>query len=336
MAAAVANAVVAGAVGVNAVQAGAAGVTPAETAGVTAVVAGAVGVAQVRAETAGIAVLNPDTQFAEGPVWYRGKLYYVEYDRNTVTSWDGKKNEIFVADPGCGPSAVVPTASGEFLTTCYDNGSIGRIAANGTLLPRYTQDKDGHKFIAPNDFAPDSHGGIYFTDSGHKLQSDDSKVFYISPQGTISLAVDKLRSTNGLAVSRDGKTLYVIETEKSRLLQFSVGPDASLSDQRLFIDMNELTGHVTKIFPDGMKIDSHGEIYIGQSPRDAHAPLAGEIFVVNADGKLLRTLALPSPQVPNLAFSPDEKTLYVAAVDQVDAPPHAGKLYSIASGATGR
>jgi sugar lactone lactonase YvrE len=40
-------------------------------------------------------------------------------------------------------------------------------------------------------------------------------------------------------------------------------------------------------------------------------------------------LTLPSPQVPNLAFSPDEKTLYVTAVDQVDKVPHAGKLYSI-------
>jgi sugar lactone lactonase YvrE len=121
----------------------------------------------------------------------------------------------------------------------------------------------------------------------------------------------------------------VIETEKSRVLQFSIGPDASLSEQRLFVDMNELTGHVTKIFPDGMKIDSKGQIYIGQSPRDAHAPLAGKIFVVNTDAKLLRTLTLPSPQVPNLAFSPDEKTLYVTAVDQVDKVPHAGKLYSI-------
>jgi sugar lactone lactonase YvrE len=280
-------------------------------------------------EAADVTVLNSATQFAEGPVWYHGKLYYVEYDRNTVTTWDGRKNEIFVSDPGCGPSAVVPNTAGEFLTTCYDNGSIGRISAGGTLLPRYTQDKDGHKFIAPNDFAPDGRGGIYFTDSGHKLQADDSKVFYISAQGTITLAADNLRSTNGLAVSRDDKILYVIETEKSRVLQFSIGPDASLSEQRLFVDMNELTGHVTKMFPDGMKIDSKGQIYIGQSPRDAHAPLAGKIFVVNADAKLLRTLTLPSPQVPNLAFSPDEKTLYVTAVDQVDKVPHAGKLYSI-------
>jgi gluconolactonase len=58
-------------------------------------------------------------------------------------------------------------------------------------------------------------------------------------------------------------------------------------------------------------------------------PLAGVIFVVNAEGKMLRQLTLPSLQVPNFAFSPDEKTLYVTAVDQIDQSPFHGKVYSI-------
>src|SRR5258708_37093753 len=65
------------------------------------------------------------------------------------------------------------------------------------------------------------------------------------------------------------------------------------------------------------------------NPRDVQAHLAGKNFVVNADGQLLRRLTLPSPGVPNLAFSPDEKTVYVTALDQVDKPPYHGKLYTI-------
>ncbi len=38
-----------------------------------------------------------------------------------------------------------------------------------------------------------------------------------------------------------------------------------------------------------------------------------------------RTLTLPSPKVPNLAFSPDEKTIYVTALDQIDRSPYRGK-----------
>jgi gluconolactonase len=282
-----------------------------------------------KGDAAGLRVLNADAHFAEGPVWYHGKLYYVEYDRNTITAWDGKENAVFASDPGCGPSAVVVTATGEFLTTCYDNGSIGRFTVDGKPLPRYMHDKDGLKFIAPNDFAPDGHGGIYFSDSGHEAAAIDAKVFYLSADGTITLEADNLRSANGLAVSKDGKTLYVIETEESRLLQFTIGSHASLSDRRVFVNLNDLTKHVEVIYPDGMKIDSKGEIYIGQSPRDVRAPLNGDIFVIDSDAKMIRTLKLPSTQVPNLTFSPDEKTVYVTAVDQIDKAPHSGKVYAI-------
>jgi sugar lactone lactonase YvrE len=280
------------------------------------------------AET-GIQVLNSDAHYPEGPIWYRGKLYYVEYDRNAVMTWDGKKNEVFAADKGCGQSAVVPTARGEFLTTCYDNGTIGRMAADGKILPPYTHDKDGNKFTGPNDFAPDGRGGIYFTASGTPPAARDGKVFYIAADGTISLKAGDLHNANGLAVSKDGKILYVVETSEYRLQKFAIGPDASLSDRKLFVDLDDLTHHVVHIYPDGVKIDSHGQIYIGQSARETNVPLAGVIFVVNSDAKLLRQLTLPSLQVPNFAFSPDEKTLYVTAVDQIDKSPYLGKLNSI-------
>jgi gluconolactonase len=276
-----------------------------------------------------VTVLNGDAYFPEGPVWYRGKLYYVEYGRNTVTTWDGKVNSVFESDPGCGQSAVVPTAGGEFLTTCYDNGTIGRMAADGKVLPPYSHDKDGNTFRGPNDLAPDGRGGVYFTTSGHSGPVIDARVFYISAQGTIVLAADNLHNANGIAVSRDGKILYVIETEENRLLQFSIAPDGSLSERKIFVNMDDLTGHVGHIWPDGMKISSKGEIFIGQSPRDVRAPLSGKIFVLDATAKLKRTLTLPSTNVPNFAFSPDQKTLYVTAVDQFDKPPYHGKVYSI-------
>jgi sugar lactone lactonase YvrE len=281
------------------------------------------------AQADGVEVLNTDGHFPEGPIWYHGKLYYVEYDRNSVTTWDGAKNTIFWSQKGCGPSAVVATMRDEFLTTCYDNGTIGRISAEGATLPAYTQDKDGHPFVGPNDFAPDSHAGIYFTTSGHPGSAIDGKVFYLAADGTIEQEADSVESANGVAVSKDGKILYVIETEGHRVLQFNIGPGASLSDRRLFVNLDDLTHNLGHIYPDGVKIDSKGEIYIGQNPRDTHAPLAGIIFVVNADGKLLRELKLPSPGVPNLAFSPDEKTVYVTALDELDKSPYHGKVYSI-------
>lgn len=276
-----------------------------------------------------VRILNSDAHFPEGPVWYRGRLYYVEYDRNTVTTWDGRRNAVFATQKGCGPSAVIPTVRGDFITTCYDNGTIGRISADGKVLSAYTHDKDGNRFVGPNDFAPDGHGGIYFTTSGTPGPAIDGKVFYIAADGAITQKAVDLHGANGLAVSKEGGLLYVVETEDNRLLQFRIGAEASLSERQVFVNLDELTEHVGHIWPDGVKIDSKGQLYIGQSPRDPQAPLAGKIFVVSAEGKLLRTVSLPSPGVPNLAFSTDEKTLFVTAVDQLAAKPYHGKVYAV-------
>jgi len=279
-----------------------------------------------------VKVLNDDAHFAEGPIWYQGKLYYVEYDRNSVTTWDGTRNAIFWSKPGCGPSAVIPTPRGEFLVTCYDSGSIGHVAADGTDLPAYTHDKEGHLFVGPNDFAPDRHGGIYFTCSGTAPGPViDGKIFYLAPDGGITQEAADVHSANGIVVSNDGGILYAIETEDNRLIQFKIGAAGALSERRVFLNLDDLTHHVTHIFPDGVKMDSKGLLYIGQNPRDVHAPLAGTIFVVDAAGKLVRTLKLPSPGVPNLALSPDEKTVYVMALDQLDKSPYKGKVYAIAN-----
>ena len=278
-----------------------------------------------------LSVLNQDAHFPEGPLWHDAKLYYVEYDRNTVTVWDGKSNRVFATLKGCGPSAVIRMPRGEFLTTCYDSGTIGRLSADGKPLPAWDHDNQGRKFVGPNDFALDHDGGIYFTCSGEPGKSGNSNVFYIAADGTISLAAPDMHNANGIALSLDGKTLYVIETDENRLLRFAVERAGKLSGRQLFLNLDELTHHVGHIYPDGVKIDSHGLLYIGQNPKEPKAPLAGTIFVVNSDGKLLRTLKLPSPGVPNLTFSPDEKTLYVTAIDQLDKPPYHGKVYAVAN-----
>jgi gluconolactonase len=277
----------------------------------------------------GIRVLNADAYYPEGPVWYRDRLYYVEYGRNAVMVWDGKKNAVFSAEKGCGQSAVVPTGRGEFLTTCYDNGTIGRIAADGSSLPPYTHDRDGRAFVGPNDLAPDGRSGCYFSTSGSHGDAIDGQVFYIAADGTISLKADAVHNANGLAVSKDGAILYVVETDENRLLKFRIGADGSLSERRIVVNLDDLVHHAVHIWPDGVKIDSRGQIYLGQSAREYHVPYAGVIFVVDDKGRLLRQLTLPSLQVPNFAFSPDEKTLYVTALDQFDKPPYHGKLYSI-------
>lgn len=281
------------------------------------------------AADAGMAkVINDDAYFPEGPVWYQSKLFYVEYGRQTIMTWDGKENGEFWRQDGCGPSAVVPLPTGEFLVTCYDSGTIARVSADGKTELNYDKDKDGHTFVGPNDLAEDSTGGVYFTASGPWESAPiRGNIFYIDKNGTIKLVADDLHAVNGVALSNDGKTLYCTETEAFRVIKFVVNPDATLTDRQLFVILDDLIPNTGHMYPDGVKIDSKGDIYIGQSAR-ATEPLR-PIIVVDPDGKLLRTIGVPSPSVPNLALAPDEKMIYVMAVDQLDEAPWHGKVYEV-------
>lgn len=272
-------------------------------------------------------VINPDAWFAEGPIWYHDKLFYVEYGRNTVMTWDGTKNAVFWKQDGCGPSAVLPTSTGDFVVTCYDSNSIGRISAEGKTLEPLTKDSDGAAFVGPNDFAPDKKGGIYFTGSGKGGALIDASAYYIGKDGTVKRVAGDLHNANGLVLSNDGKILYLVETEDNRIIAFDVQDDGSLLNRRVFLRLDDLFPGAPHIWPDGIKINAKGEIYIGQSPRSLDAP--GKIIVVDGEGKLLRTRSVPSPSMPNFAFGPGEKVLYVMALDQIDAAPWHGKVYEI-------
>ena len=96
-----------------------------------------------------------------------------------------------------------------------------------------------------------------------------------------------VHSANGVAVSKDGKVLYVVETEGHLLKSVRDPP----SDRRVFVNLDDLTHNVVHIYPDGVKIDSRGQIYVGQNPRDA--PLAR--FSCSTARGNARKLTLPSP-----------------------------------------
>jgi sugar lactone lactonase YvrE len=268
-------------------------------------------------------VIDGSARFPEGPVWQDGKLFYVEYGGHTVKSWDGTQSVEFWKSEGCGPSAVAPFGEG-FLVTCYDAGTMVRIGADGKTLKTIDKDDSGAPFIGPNDIAPDGKGGAYFSASGPWESAPIvGKIYHMDASGRARMVADDLHYANGLVLSSDGKTLYANESEAHRVIRFAVGEDGTLSDRRLFVRLNEINPTAAPgAYPDGIKRDGAGNLYIGQFS-------AGQILVVSPEGKLLRTIEVPSAAAPNLAFSPEEDTLYIAAVDDVSAAPWPGKVYAV-------
>jgi len=149
---------------------------------------------------------------------------------------------VFATEKGCGPSAVIPTVRGEFITTCYDNGTIGRISADGRVLSAYTHDKDGNRFVGPNDFAPDTHSGIYFTASGSQAPASMRRFSTSRPMARLRRWPSICTTRMDLRCRR-GDLLYVVETDENRLVQFRIGADGTLSERRVFVNLDDLTAH---------------------------------------------------------------------------------------------
>jgi sugar lactone lactonase YvrE len=145
----------------------------------------------------------------------------------------------------------------------------------------------------------------------------------MDPKGEIREVANDLHYANGLALSNDDGILFLAESEASRVIQFKVKQDGTLSNRRLFVRIGQVDpGSGSYAYPDGLKMDSKGNLYIGLLSK-------GRIIVVSPDKKLVKTIDVPSPAAPNLNFGSDESVIYIMAVDDLNNAPYWGKVYEV-------
>jgi gluconolactonase len=179
----------------------------------------------------------------------------------------------------------------------------------------------GKRFNSPNDVAVDAKGRVYVSDpryvGSEPRELDFEAVFRIDPDGTVTPLETTATKPNGVAVSPDGKTLYVADNGPARraLLALDLGDDGSVSRPRVLHDFGRNRGI------DGMTVTVDGRVVAA-----AGSGAAAGVYVFRPDGKL--TGVIPVPEAPtNVEFGgPDRTTLYVTA----------GKsLYRVATTMTG-
>lgn len=274
------------------------------------------------AYAADIKVIDADAKFPEGPFVENGVLYYAQYGAGEIDKWDGKTRSVLWKQEGSGANAVARFGTG-FIIAGYDNGTIVLTDAEGKTASVIDHDDEGARLLGPNDISLDRKGGAYVTLSGPwETPPIVGKVVHVTADGKAKVVAKDIHYANGIAVSKDGKTLYVNESEANRIIQFTIADDGSLADRKLFLRLYEL-GEPPSAYPDGIKLGPDGNLYVGQYS-------AGRILVVDPDTKkLLRAIDVPSPAAPNLAFSQDGKTIYVTAVDDKSGAPYPGKVYAI-------
>jgi gluconolactonase len=265
------------------------------------------------AHAAGPEVAATGLQFPEGTIFVGNNLYFVDYSTSDVLRLVGGKVEKVWHQDGCGANGLIQVPSG-LLVACYESGTVVHIGLDGKLEETIRSDDKGLPFLFPNDLAADARGGIYFSASGS--ESSLGKVYYRSADRRVREVAANIHYSNGVAVSPDGKKLYVAESEASRLLVFDIGPDASLSGQREFVKLADVLGAIPsnanrhEFTPDGVRVDKLGNVFIGLYR-------GGGFAVVSPQAKLLKYVPLPGAHHANLAISPDGRSVYVTSNDEV-------------------
>jgi gluconolactonase len=281
--------------------------------------------------------------FTEGPVFLKdrkgpgGLLFITDQIHNSIYSmrWNGLQNGKITSDSWeqpklfRNPSGVAdgqtPDLQGNLLTaeTTGRRVSITRnIEANlkspapqaPSLVDRY----QGKRLNSPNDLVVKSDGTVWFTDPSYgSLQFPPqpaelpNNVYRYDPKTKqLTVVAPGLVMPNGIAFGPGEKTLYIIDSGAiqgprtyypylpHRIYLYDVAADGkSLTNKRLF-------ANVAPGFPDGMRLDDKGNVYVGT--------LEG-IHVLNPQGKLIGKF-LMAKQTANLSFGgADNNVLFIGS-----------------------
>jgi len=270
----------------------------------------------------------------EGPLYIDGNLYYVSWNSDTLSRYDGKTTTVLNHTPGCGHNGLALTKKKTFLVACTDDpGAILELDMTGKQLRRWDVDSNGKKFVGGiNDIVVAPNGAAYATVFGPyngRPTSVIGKILYLAPGGRQWVEVaDDLDYANGVGVSPDQKTLYVSQTVGNCILKFTIDGDGSLSGRTNFALLNLLTRNRVQSWwlgPDSMKVDHEGNIYVAQW-------FGGKILKLSPGGKLLHVFAIASGDgTTNVAFGEAGRVLYVTVVRDATDPKARGSVVKISN-----
>ena len=240
-------------------------------------------------------------RFTEGPVWSReGYLLFS----------DVPNNRLIKLIPGEGTSVTRENSNGANGNTFDKEGRLYTCESRTRRVIRFdkkgavevlAEKWEGKRLNATNDIVVRRDGHVYFTDPAFGNQSDTREldfygVYHIALKGELKLVAKPAGRPNGIAISPNGRILYVANSDERNIRAYDLDRNGEPSNERILVKGIEGV-------PDGIRVDEKGNLYV----------TAKGVAVYSAQGKRIHTFDLAETPA-NCAFGdPDFQTLYITA-----------------------
>jgi gluconolactonase len=192
---------------------------------------------------------------------------------------------------------------------------------------------EGHQLNSPNDITIDEKGRIYFSDPRYlgyePINQPLQAVYRIDTDGSIHRIITDAGKSNGVCVSPDQKSLYVVSNDngatsidrlaavggnnpagtgvpllkgRMALLAYDLAADGSAKFRKILVDYAPQDG------PDGLVCDKDGNLYVAE-----RAETRPGIAVYSPAGKELAFIKTELPTNVGFGRGKESKTLYITA-----------------------
>lgn len=222
------------------------------------------------------------------------------------------------------------------LTACEGNDEGGRAVVRYDMKSGkrsvIVDNIGGKKFNAPNDLVFDKHGRIFFSDPRYLAKEprelEHRAVYRIDTDGKVSEVTHEVEKPNGIALSPDGKTMYLAD-HNNGTDEIGNPPNPKKGAMKIYAfpldDSGKVAGPRKTIYDfgtengcDGMTVDAKGHIYL--TARSLKRP---GVVVIDSAGKEVAFIPTGVSMAPdtkepvglpsNVTFGSgaESKTLYI-------------------------
>lgn len=262
--------------------------------------------------------------WGEGPLWHLNRLLYVDIESHKILSFDPRTGAEKIWPVGQRVGTVVPRENGG-LVWAGDGGFffLDETSGANTFIGDPEQDLPDNRF---NDGKCDPSGRLWAGTICLKKRPE-AALYCLHTDGRIEKKFSPVTNSNGIVWTRDGGTMYYIDTPSKKIRAFDFDDATStLSQERVIWDTSADASS-----PDGMTIDSEDRLWIAF----CHG---GKVLCFDPKtASVVEQIDFPCIETTACAFGgPDLRDLYVTTgLKPGLEEPLAGRLFVCRPGAQG-